>query len=81
VIQANQIIAGGTGYKMYDTKLSNEIEHIQSDYSIYPITEWFDRETAYGFLTRGCIRKCPWCVVLKKEQLPLRQLSWGYRNF
>ena len=22
---------------------------------------------AYGFLTRGCIRTCPWCIVPKKE--------------
>lgn len=23
--------------------------------------------TAYGFITRGCIRNCPWCIVPKKE--------------
>jgi hypothetical protein len=24
-------------------------------------------EHAYGFLTRGCVRHCPWCIVPKKE--------------
>ena len=32
------------------------------DYSIYPNVDY-----AIGFLTRGCIRKCPWCVVPRKE--------------
>ena len=32
------------------------------DYSIYPKVDY-----AIGFLTRGCIRKCPWCVVPRKE--------------
>lgn len=38
------------------------MEHITPDYSIYP-----DCDYAIGFLTRGCIRKCPWCVVPMKE--------------
>ena len=32
------------------------------DYSIYPRCNY-----AIGFLTRGCIRNCPWCVVPRKE--------------
>lgn len=32
------------------------------DYSIYPNVDY-----AIGFLTRGCIRNCPWCVVPRKE--------------
>ena len=32
------------------------------DYSIYP---QFKR--GIGFLTRGCIRQCPWCLVPHKE--------------
>jgi hypothetical protein len=53
-------IKGGTGYKLY-ANLSQEIEHICPDYSLY------NCESAYGFLTRGCIRKCEWCVVPQKE--------------
>ena len=32
------------------------------DYSIYPKVDY-----AIGYLTRGCIRNCPWCIVPKKE--------------
>lgn len=54
-------IKGGTGYGIYDD-LPKEIDEMFPDYSIYP-----DCDYAIGFLTRGCIRKCPWCVVPKKE--------------
>lgn len=61
VIDAAEIIRGGTGYKDYGT-LSPEIEATSPDYSIYPGVDY-----AIGFLTRGCIRACPWCIVPKKE--------------
>ena len=54
-------VKGGTGYGIYD-ELPQEIDDIFPDYSIYPNVDY-----AIGFLTRGCIRKCPWCVVPKKE--------------
>ena len=60
---AKEIIKGGTGYDL-TSKLPTEAEKIVPDYSLYP---YIDRKTAYGFLTRGCIRKCPWCIVPKKE--------------
>ena len=60
---ADEIIKGGTGYDI-SGQLPDEIDRLQPDYSIYPD---IDKRTAYGFLTRGCIRKCPWCVVPKKE--------------
>ena len=55
-------IRGGTGYDS-SVKLPDEIENAAPDYSIYPQF----RDTAFGFLTRGCIRNCPWCIVPKKE--------------
>lgn len=61
-VDADEIITGGTGYKDYDTVLPDEVENIFPDYSIYP-----NVDHAIGFLTRGCIRNCPWCVVPKKE--------------
>lgn len=61
VVDADEVVKGGTGYKLYNN-LPDEMEHITPDYSIYP-----DCDYAIGFLTRGCIRKCPWCVVPKKE--------------
>lgn len=54
-------IKGGTGYD-YSVKLPDEIEQTLPDYSIYP-----EFTSALGFLTRGCIRNCPWCIVPKKE--------------
>lgn len=60
---AKEIIKGGTGYNPYN-KLPADAELVVPDYSIYP---YIDKKTAYGFLTRGCIRKCPWCIVPKKE--------------
>lgn len=54
-------IKGGTGYGLYN-ELPEEIDDFEPDYTIYP-----DCNHAIGFLTRGCIRQCPWCVVPKKE--------------
>jgi hypothetical protein len=58
-VQAGKIIKGGTGYKMYDELFCDDTEQ---DYSMYP-----KFEHAYGFLTRGCVRSCPWCIVPRKE--------------
>lgn len=62
IIQADEVIKGGSGYKMFDQWLPDEIEHICPDYSLYPTYK-----EAYGFLTRGCINKCSFCIVPKKE--------------
>jgi radical SAM superfamily enzyme YgiQ (UPF0313 family) len=56
-----EIIKGGTGYMNF-IDLPPEIDKMSPDYTLYPNTE-----SAYGFLTRGCIRNCPWCIVPKKE--------------
>lgn len=75
-VNADQIIKGGTGYaislidgkeyydKSKDICLPDEIEHIYPDYSLYPE---FTKDTAYGFLTRGCFRNCDFCHVVPKE--------------
>ena len=62
-VNAAEIIKGGTGYGM-DDKLPDEIEHIYPDYSLY---SELTKDTAYGFLTRGCPRGCHFCIVAKKE--------------
>lgn len=54
-------IRGGTGYDP-NVKLPDEVERMIPDYSLYP-----DFTAALGFLTRGCIRNCKWCIVPKKE--------------
>jgi hypothetical protein len=52
---------GGTGYGLFYIDLPEEIEHTCPDYSLY------DADYSMGFLTRGCIRNCPWCFVPRKE--------------
>lgn len=44
---------GGSGYSL-EIKLPPEIE------ALYP-------KINLGFITRGCIRNCPWCIVPEKE--------------
>lgn len=61
IIRAGEVIRGGTGYKDYGS-LPPEVEATPPDYSIYPHCKH-----AIGFLTRGCIRACPWCIVPRKE--------------
>lgn len=57
-------IRGGTGYHdiPLDQELPPEIDEMFPDYSIYPECDY-----AIGYLTRGCIRNCRWCIVPKKE--------------
>lgn len=69
VIQADEVIKGGTGYGL-DNKLPYEVEHIYPDYELYGI-----KNTAYGFLTRGCPRHCKFCIVGDKEGLASHKVA------
>lgn len=55
-----EIIRGGTGYDL-KTELPAEAEYIYPDY------EMFRCNYAIGFTSRGCIRKCSFCLVPQKE--------------
>lgn len=63
-------LKGGTGYDVKST-LPPEIEDSFPDYSIYP-----DCDYAVGFLTRGCINHCPWCIVPQKEGMIRPYRTW-----
>lgn len=49
------------GYGISSVQLPDEIEHTRPDYSLY------NCDFSMGFTSRGCIRKCPWCIVPKME--------------
>lgn len=54
------VTRGGSGWDL-GTCLPEGIEHTCPDYTLYGI------DYSMGFLTRGCDRKCPWCIVPEKE--------------
>jgi len=54
-------IEGGSGYDLH-SYLPEEMEKCFPDYSLYPFIDF-----AIGFTTRGCPRKCPFCIVPEKE--------------
>lgn len=58
----SDISIGGVGSINPKNKLHPEIDMVELDYSLYP-----DNDTSYGFITRGCPRKCSFCFVPKTE--------------
>lgn len=68
---AKEIIKGGTGYDR-KSDLPFEVEHMCPDYSLYPD---FTKDTAYGFLTRGCPNNCGFCMVCEKEGRESRKVA------
>ena len=69
-VDADEIVKGGTGYGLFED-LAPEIDAMFPDYSIYP-----NFKSAIGFITRGCIRNCPWCVVPRKEGMIRPYSDW-----
>lgn len=60
---AQGAIVGGTGVDLRN-KLPDEVEATKPDYTLYGI------DYGVGYLMRGCIWDCDFCVVRKKEGLP-----------
>lgn len=83
-LQADKVIYGGTGFaitvengkevyhKDRDPNLPYEIEHMYPDYSLYPE---LTKDTAFGFLTRGCCNDCDFCIVSKKEGMCSKKVA------
>lgn len=55
-----EVVRGGTGYDL-TTTLTPEQDTTYPDYGMYGCTY------AIGRITRGCIRRCPWCVVWRQD--------------
>ena len=49
------------GYGVNNKSLPDHIDHVMPDYSLYNV------DYSMGYTSRGCIRKCPFCIVWKKE--------------
>ena len=78
-VNAIEVVKGGSGYcisckngkegfdKTKDINLPQEVETIYPDYGIYYKRIPEVKNTACGFLTRGCPRNCSFCHVGDKE--------------
>jgi len=59
ILPERSIIGGvGSGNKI---RLSDEIEYLMPDYELYGC------DYSMGYTSRGCSRRCPYCVVPKNE--------------
>lgn len=71
------IIETAAGIKPH-VGLLKEVEYCRLDYSLFPHIKH-----SIGFTTRGCIRKCSWCLVKKHEPDYIELENWfdQYYNF
>ena len=82
VLHAENLVYGGTGF-YYDraAPLPDQVEHHMPDYDLYREFIFkckeqgksmkpyrFHTDYSIGFLTRGCFRKCPFCVNRNGEK-------------
>ena len=74
LLQLPNVKYGGTGF-FFDKapNLPDYVEHLMPDYSLY--NEWIIgkdikdyTDSSIGFLTRGCFRKCAFCVNKKYDR-------------
>jgi hypothetical protein len=55
---------GGSGFgvTLWNEELPDLMEHMKPDYDLYPFQSY-----SMGFTSRGCPRKCDFCIVHEKE--------------
>jgi hypothetical protein len=58
----SDVEVGGSGISL-DSTLPDEIDHTCPDYDLYPGMDY-----SMGFTSRGCVRRCGFCIVHKKEK-------------
>lgn len=75
---ADEVIKGGSGFAFdadvyrneLDRALPAAVEHTRPDYGLYGL-----KNTAMGFITRGCPRGCGFCIVGQKEGRVSRKVA------
>lgn len=82
-VNADLIVRGGSGYaiqtvggieiydKDKDPHMPDCVARMMPDYSLYPE---LTKNQAYGRLTEGCPKKCPWCHVGAMQGTESRQV-------
>lgn len=63
-----EVIEGGTGYGL-DSRLPCG-DDVMPAYDLYPACDY-----ALGRITRGCVRRCEWCVVWRQDGNRVRQVA------
>lgn len=83
-VNADQIVLGGSGWAIHtsggmeiydrelDPPLPPQVEHIMPDYGLYPE---LTKDKAFGRLTEGCPKKCPWCHVCAMQGQETKQTA------
>ena len=62
MLDTKEVVRGGTGYDIAGRLPETVEDSRMMDYSIYP-----EYPFSLQFFSRGCIRKCPFCLVREKE--------------
>jgi hypothetical protein len=62
IINCADVWVAGVGSINSMVRLPPYIDKLDIDYSLWP-----DNDKSYGFITRGCIRKCKFCFVPRTE--------------
>lgn len=76
VLKQSHVTYGGTGFFGHEAPpLLNNIEHCMPDYDLY--STWDEklhsdyRNASIGFTTRGCFRKCEFCVNKQYDRVEM----------